>query len=63
MFKDGRVIVCIVAWIATAVAASVIVNATKEVSCFIFLGPTIATISLLGGFGDSFMKEEGDENE
>ena len=59
MFRDGRVIVCIVAWIATAIAASVIVNVTNQINYFIFLAPAATTIALLS-FTESFHDENKD---
>lgn len=62
MFKDGRVIVCIVAWIATAIAVSVIVYVTKQINYLVFLAPTAATVAILGDFNSNSTKG-GDENE
>ena len=59
MFRDGRVIVCIVAWIATAIAVSVIVYVTKEINYLVFLAPAATTVALLGDFNSS--NQKGDD--
>ena len=62
MFKDGRVIVCIIAWVSTVVAASIIVQVTRSMNYIIFAAPAATTIALLGDFRPvSIEKEEGEE--
>ena len=63
MFKDGRVIVCIIAWLSTVVATSIIVQGTKTINYIIFAAPAAATIALLGDFKSASIEEEEEEGE
>ena len=62
MFRDGRVIVCIVAWLSTVVIASIIVQATRSINYIIFAAPAATTIALLGDF-KGVNVEDDDETE